>query len=220
VNVPFPSAGRIALLVTAMSIATVPTVQASLRRIALSAPQKSVWESDNLIVNGSFEIIDAKTWPGAAFPVAAGQRSIPGWTVGGVSVDVVFAPYWQASHGAVSLDLSGTHLVNGTYAGSVSQTFATVPGANYILEFDLAGNQYWGGVRHMAVTVAGHTQRYDFSVASSNPAAMGWSRKTTVFTAQGATTTLEFRSLDSSFMGPTLDNVVVKPLAVINETVF
>ena len=59
----------------------------------------------------------------ARSPCRCGSNAIPGWTVTGVSVDYVVAPYWQASDGIASLDLNGTTLVDGSYLGGVSQTF-------------------------------------------------------------------------------------------------
>jgi choice-of-anchor C domain-containing protein len=166
--------------------------------------------SANLIVNGSFERIDMETWPGGFWTPNGGSNAIPGWTVTGVSVDYVVAPYWQASDGIASLDLNGTTLVGGSYLGGVSQTFATIAGQQYVVQFDLAGNPD-AGVQNLVVTAPGATQTYSFNTAGKTLPAMGYTAQQFIFTATGATSTLTFASADGpgDFQGPVIDNVVV-----------
>jgi choice-of-anchor C domain-containing protein len=174
-------------------------------------PPKPPKPRDNLLVNGSFESIRKKTDPGQAFPIDAGSNILPGWTVTGVGIDYVIAPYWAPSHGRVSLDLSGTNHVTNNYAGGVSQAFATEPGAVYQVQFDMAGNQYQGGSRQLEVEVGDQEHTYTFNISSQDPKRMGWVRKRFLFTASETTTTISFRSMTTWFAGPTLDNVVVRP---------
>ena len=200
------------------------TVQASLALAAIEqmheqagatvdAPQDAV--SASLIVNGSFERIDMETWPGGYWTPDGGSTAMPGWTVTGVSVDYVVAPYWQASDGVASLDLNGSTVVNGSYQGGVSQTFATVAGEQYVVQFDLAGNPD-AGVQNLVVTASGATQNYSINTAGKTLAAMGYTAQQFVFTATGATSTLTFASADGAgdFQGPVIDNVVVTPSSV------
>jgi choice-of-anchor C domain-containing protein len=169
----------------------------------------------SVIINGSFESIDLETWPGGFWTPNGGSTAIPGWTVTGVSVDYVVAPYWQASDGIASLDLNGTTLVGGSYLGGVSQTFATIAGLQYVVRFDLAGNPN-AGVQNLVVTAPGATQNYSFNTAGKTVAAMGYTAQQFTFTATGAASTLSFSSADGlgDFQGPVIDNVVVTPSSV------
>jgi choice-of-anchor C domain-containing protein len=175
----------------------------------VAAPQSHL-ASASLIENGSFERIDMETWAGGFWTPNGGSAAIPGWTVTGVSVDYVVAPYWQASDGIASLDLNGTTVVNGAYQGGVSQTFATVAGQQYVVKFDLAGNPD-ARVQNLVVTAPGETQSYSFNTAGKTLAAMGYTTEQFSFTATGATSTLTFASADGSgdYQGPVIDNVVV-----------
>ena len=75
--------------------------------------------------------------PGRHF--GPGSTSIPGWTVGGNSVDDPSKSYWQAPPGcSYSVDLSGTA------PGSLAQTVSTTPGTSYLLQWYMSGNNYCG----------------------------------------------------------------------------
>ncbi len=166
----------------------------------------------SLLVNGSFEQITTEVWHGTVVSPTSGSTTMPGWTVTGVGIDYVVAPYWDASDGIASLDLSGTAFdANFVYAGGVSQSFATTPGQQYVLQFDLSGNFYFQQTEHVTVTVAGISQEFAFNTAGHSEHNMGWTAEQLTFTAIGATTTLNFASHDGSFdfVGPAIDNVVV-----------
>jgi choice-of-anchor C domain-containing protein len=189
------------------------TVQANLALAAIEQMHEQSAEPEpnvNLIVNGSFERIDMETWAGGFWTPNGGSAAIPGWTVTGVSVDYVVAPYWQASDGIASLDLNGTTVVNGAYQGGVSQTFATVAGQQYVVTFDLAGNPD-ARVQNLVVTAPGETQTYSFDTAGKTVAAMGYTTEQFSFTATGETSTLTFASADGGgdYQGPVIDNVSV-----------
>ena len=156
-----------------------------------------------------------ETWAGGYWTPDGGSTAIPGWIVTGVSVDYVVAPYWQASDGVASLDLNGSTVVNGSYQGGVSQTFATLAGQQYVVQFDLAGNPD-AGLQNLAVTAAGTTQNYSINTAGRTLAAMGYTAQQFMFTATGATSTLTFSSADGAgdFQGPVIDNVAVIPATV------
>src|ERR1700736_3616949 len=55
-----------------------------------------------------------------------GSTAITGWTVGGNSIDWI-AGYWQPNSGAMSIDLDGNA------PGSISQTFDTTAGQQYLV---------------------------------------------------------------------------------------
>ena len=194
------------------------TVQASLALAAIEQMHKQAAEAEpnpSVIINGSFESIDIETGPGGYWTPNGGSTAMPGWTVTGVSVDYVVAPYWQASDGIASLDLNGSTVVDGAYQGGVSQTFATIAGQQYVVQFDLAGNPD-AGVQNLVVTAPGATQNYSINTAGKTLAAMGYTAQQFIFTATGATSTLTFSSADGlgDFGGPVIDNVVVTPSRV------
>ena len=97
----------------------------------------------------------------------------------------------------------------------MSQTFATVAGQQYVVQFDLAGNPD-AGVQNLVVTAPGATQNYSINTAGKTLAAMGYTAQQFIFTATGATSTLTFSSADGAgdFQGPVIDNVVVTPSRV------
>lgn len=170
----------------------------------------------NLITNGSFE--NASVNPGGGFTSLAGpSNAITGWKVGGAGVDYI-GGYWQAQDGVRSIDLSGSTLKQGSYAGSVSQSFATVTGHLYQVDFWMAGNPDGGPSLKTVLTSAtdngvnGISQLYanDFTVTGANTRAnMGWEKKTFRFVATGDPTTLNFQSAVNTAFGAALDNVSV-----------
>ena len=151
------------------------------------------------LFNGSFE---GSGLTGGFNPLYGGSTAIPGWTVG--DLDQPSPP-----HGNDSVDLSGYA------AGSVSQTFATVPGTTYTVTFDMSANPD-GGAREYTMTVdatgnAPQTYAYDTGAKGNSPADMKWETMTYVFTATGASTTLTFSDATPPeapfWFGPALDNV-------------
>ena len=81
--------------------------------------------------------------------VFAGSQDLPGWSIVTNYVEYIVA--WQAADGTAALDLGGS-----PGAGSISQSFSTIPGASYILSFSMSGNPYGMGdplVKKMRVQV-------------------------------------------------------------------
>ena len=177
--------------------------------------------SANLLVNGSFEINTSEVWEGGAWNIDGGSTVMPGWTVTGVSIDYVNAPYWESSDGITSIDLSGGNFdANGFYAGGVTQTFATEIGKQYVLQFDMSGNYASQQVETLQVSVAGQTQTFSVDSAGNGQFDMNYQPKQLVFTATGTSTTLTFTSLDGpgDYTGPTIDNVVVTAIKSYSVT--
>jgi choice-of-anchor C domain-containing protein len=152
-----------------------------------------------LIVNGSLE---SGPDPGVAIELPVGSTAIAGWVVTRNPVDYC-GTRWNAPDGARSIAL------NGTSPGGVAQTFTTSPGAQYTVKFCMAGDAVEPFQKHMRVGAGGQTQDYQFDSSHSWPWGMGWLQQTFAFTANAASTTLEFRSLDAGSTGPALDSVVV-----------
>jgi choice-of-anchor C domain-containing protein len=173
----------------------------------------------NLIANGSFESGNNPPPPPSFRTIYANTPQagdITGWTVTANSIDWI-GNYWQASDGQRSLDMSGYD--KGTI---VSQTFATTPGAEYLVSFYMAGNPDRGpAVKTLEVSAAGGSQTFTFDTTGHSLSQMGWERKNWVFTALADTTTLSFSSLTTNMppeqynaWGPALDDVYVGAVPV------
>jgi choice-of-anchor C domain-containing protein len=169
----------------------------------------------SLIVNGSFE-----EGPAVAkfLNLAGDDKSVRGWVVTGEGVDYVAAGYWVSSDGERAIDLDGSARSAATppyVQGGIAQTFATKPGTRYRVTFDMAGNpNQLPRMKPMRVSAAGQSEDFTFDTTGKTGARMGWVQKTWAFTANAASTTLEFRSLTSSPQtgyGAAIDKVVVVP---------
>ncbi len=152
----------------------------------------------SLILNGGFE-----------HGTAGNNRTsgITYWTVIRENVDLVQG-YWQQINGSRSIDLSGT---NGS--GAIAQTFATTPGRQYEVSFFIAGNSMCEQpVKQMRVSAAGQSANFSFDTKGRNLTNMGWQKKSWIFTANAASTTLVFESIGPNVRcGMALDNVGVYP---------
>lgn len=159
--------------------------------------------------NGGFEVGPDT---GASFvTLSAGDTGITGWEVTGAGIDYI-GPYWQAAEGDRSVNLSAGG------AGGIQQTFDTVAGHQYQVTFSLAGNPSNPPVKTVRVQATGGISTdytFDINALPSSLASMGWTTRTYIFTATGATTTLSFTSLNNDAFGPALDNVVVTDLTPV-----
>ena len=167
----------------------------------------------SLILNGSFEEGPAVT---QFLNLPNGDTSLRGWVVTGEGVDIVSTGYWLSSHGTRAIDLDGSARSRATppyVHGGIAQTFATKPGTRYRVTFDLAGNpNQLPRVKPMRVSAAGQQTDFTFDSTGKTGKQMGWTSRSWTFTADGASTTLEFRSLTVSPQtgyGAAIDNVVV-----------
>ncbi|AZS85982.1 choice-of-anchor C family protein [Streptomyces griseoviridis] len=152
--------------------------------------------------DGSFEY---PTAPQGSFTTLSAGQTIGPWRVVSGTVDHMGAGSWQAAEGDQSVDLSGTG------AGSVAQTFTTVPGTKYTVSYALAGNSAGApAVKTGKVLVDGQNfQDFTFDVTGKSPTAMGYVYRQLTFVATGATTTLTFASTTAGAYGPVLDDVTV-----------
>ena len=157
-------------------------------------------------VNGDFELgTDTGPW---FTTLEAGSTGLAGWTILSGSIDYKGA-YWQAGDGNRSIDL------NGNAAGAISQTFDTIAGMGYIVDFLLSGNPDGSPViKTLEVSATGNAAaQYLFDTTGVTHADMGWEGRTYQFIATGNTTTLTFASLtDGNFYGPALDGISVVPV--------
>ena len=163
----------------------------------------------NLVGNGRLEMTPD---PAAGTAILApSSTALAPWVVSRGDVEEIGSFYWAAADGGCSLAL------NGTTAGGVSQSFATIPGGLYGLEFSLSGDAFSTPVlKHLRVAAAGAANDYTFDVTPAWDWNMGWQRKSWQFTAVSTTTTLEFYSLDTGTnTGPAIDSVVVSLVSLV-----
>jgi len=136
----------------------------------------------------------------------APYTGVTGWTVTAGSIDIIYLPGWSPSEGLRAIDLDGLS------AGTLAQTFDTIPSSTYRVSFDLAANFYFGQrIKTVRVTAPGFSQDYTFDSAGRTALDMGWQTETFEFVAAGSSSTLSFASQDfaNSAFGPALDNVRV-----------
>ncbi len=156
--------------------------------------------TQNLVMNGGFE---ADPPSGLVNTFQAGSSGLSGWSIVFGNVDLVGSALWAAAAGNNSLDL------NGTRKGGIAQSLSTIKGQKYQLSFDLAGNFFGGDpVKEVSVNLASNGL-FTFNTAGKSASNMGWSRYTTTFVAQSASTVLSFASNKRGAYGPALDNVSV-----------
>jgi len=164
-----------------------------------------------IFTNGSFETGPAIS--GSFDTLQENNTSITGWTVtvtpsdfdSDTTLDYV-GSLWAASHGSRSIDL------NGLEPAAIFQTFDTLPGQEYLVLFDMAGNPDGGpAIKTLAASVGAFNQSYSFDSTITTRAAMGWETKAFSFVATGTSSTLMFTSTTAppTFYGPALDNVRV-----------
>jgi choice-of-anchor C domain-containing protein len=167
----------------------------------------------NLIKNGSFESPTVCPTPFATY--FALSKSIPGWTIGGVSVDLG-CTIWAAESGTQSVDLDGSQAdgSDGNASGSLSQTVHTTPGHKYLLSWFMAGNPSQGCgpvTKVLHVSWDGKLKEIlTFNVSNDSYTSMGWVAKQLVVVAKAKTKTSVVTFADATASGPcgvTLDNV-------------
>lgn len=163
----------------------------------------------DLVSNGGFEL---PVIPGNFASHSSGS-SMGAWTVSSGNVDHIHL-FWAPAEGLQSLDL------NGSGAGSISQTLTTVVGQQYVIRLAVSENFYgtadktmqvlWGGAVVDTVTIVHDPAR--------TSAAMGWSYRQVLVTATSTSTVLTLASTTgamdgvqgfAAFYGPAVDDVSV-----------
>jgi choice-of-anchor C domain-containing protein len=155
--------------------------------------------------NGSFELGSVN--PGGGWiTLGSGNPAITGWEIFDGTIDYI-GTYWQAADGSRSLDLNG----NDGSAG-IRQTFDTIGGGTYRVDFALAGSPDGApATKTVQVTSGGISQLFAFTLSpGASHADMGWVYHSLLFTAAGDSTTLSFLSTTAGpYYGPVLDDVSV-----------
>lgn len=156
------------------------------------------------VSNGGFET-----------PVIAGNfstritgSSIGAWTVASGNVEIIRNTYWLPNSGNQSLDL------NGNTGGSISQSIATIANHVYQITFAMAGNPVGGDPnKDLRLDFGASSANFTFNTTGfTRLGNMGWTLKQATFTATGASTLLQFTSLETGAFGPALDDVQVTDL--------
>lgn len=172
---------------------------------ALAALAGPALAGENLIVNGSFE--ESNLNPGSTWiPLAGGNTSIIGWTTFGGGVDYM-GTLWAPSDGTRCIDLN-----NVSPNGGIMQSFATVAGWLYTVEFDLSANMFGGPTpKLMRVDAAGQSAEFEFDYVAVGATAADprWERITWSFIADDSVANLRFTGLNAGVYGASIDNVVV-----------
>ncbi len=167
--------------------------------ISLALPQ-SVSGSENLFAaSGSFEIGDLVE--GASFE----QFELDEWTVTGapVAINASLQPAFSSTDG---LRLAVFNPAGDDFEGTISQTFTTVPGTLYRLQFDVGiiVSPTWAPRRQrMNIEVAGDGTLIGESVSLTGfegPAQ--WTPRRYSFIANSTTTTLTFSDLSGPLTSP------------------
>ncbi|AKJ03223.1 uncharacterized protein DUF642 [Archangium gephyra] len=147
----------------------------------------------NVLVNGSFETAPSLGYSNY-ITLSSSTTGLTGWTVQN-SVQLMSNTYKTPAQGTRSINLS---------YGGVTQTFPTVPGAGYTVQFSLSTSPACAtSTRTMDVSVNGMT--YNFSTASSS-----WATRSFVFNAAGTSATLVLKNTyTGQVCGPAVDNISV-----------
>ncbi|MGB7346548.1 MAG: LamG-like jellyroll fold domain-containing protein, partial [Pirellulaceae bacterium] len=157
--------------------------------------------SNDVVSDGLFhEAAD----PGA-FQSYAAPSTFGNWTVESGEIELLGSVFAESPLGGRSVDL------NESSPGTISQTLTVEAGKQYQVVFALTGNHTGGETtKDVRVSVDGqsedfaHTASADWS--TSNPL---WDHRSFTFTADDASATLRFQSLDSGVQGAIIADVQV-----------
>jgi hypothetical protein len=140
------------------------------------------------------------------------NTDITGWTISGSSggnpnnVDLVHSSLYPAFEGTQSLDMEG----DVGSSGVIFQSFATTPGDEYDLSFEYGNNPFGVGATMNVLVMGGGTLlRQNVTHNTSTIENMDYGLFSQTFTANSATTTLQFSALTNSGFGIALDAVSV-----------
>lgn len=163
----------------------------------------------NLITNGSFELPAVN---GINQEFVDPSTAIPGWRVSFGSIDLVTSGsiLGNAHSGLQMID------INGSGAGVIQQSFATVPGNRYQLELYYSNNpnpSFALPSYSASIQLSGVSQLMSAVVthAGATESDMNWVKFTRSFTADSAIATLALSSAHGGFNGIYFDSVSVVP---------
>jgi hypothetical protein len=184
------------------ALITLAVVSSTAHRLFASGPA-------TLIANGSFEL---PTVIGSDQEFGAPSTAITGWQISAGSVDVVGSGtiLGSAHSGLQMID------INGSSAGAIEQSFATVPGNRYRLELFYSNNPNPASALpsySASVSLVGTTQLLNALVthAGATEFDMNWLPFARSFTADSTMTRLVLSSGQGGYNGIYFDAVSVIP---------
>ena len=164
--------------------------------------------SATLLTNGGFE---EPVVVGGNQSFGSGSTAITGWTVSGnVDVNEGGPTVLGESHsGKQNIDINGS-----PGPGAVDQSFATTPGASYLVSLFYSNNPNPSEASppySASISVIGGSTLFSETVVHSDAAqgAMNWLPFERSFVADSATTTLRLQSLQGGYNGVYFDTVSV-----------
>ncbi len=169
--------------------------------------------SNDLLAVGPNLAVDGQFLNGTATGVwstySSGQ-TFGSWTVTTGSVQLHGTGWQRSPSGGRSVDLDGDT------PGGISQTLSTIAGNTYTVRYLLSANGSGALTRSMEVSAAGISESSTITTSSTHSATNAdWQERFFTFTATGANTTLQFRSLSQSGnAGAILADVSVHDLSV------
>jgi Protein of unknown function (DUF642)/PEP-CTERM motif len=175
-------------------------IRSSLVATALASTAMLSQAAGNILINGDFESYAGPFNSFGYTTVSGGDGStIAGWTVGGVSVDLINTlggnPYGAIT--GISVDLDGT-----PGPGTLSQSFEQVAGQTYVLVWDYFRNPPGSNLGVKFGDLSPITYTNVFSLSAPITESLSYVAATT------GTTAVTFVSSGGSF-GPTIDNISV-----------
>jgi hypothetical protein len=175
--------------------------------VVSQTPVSTAQAAPDLIVNGNFSRPAEGSTYEAVYPSA---QEIPGWTVGGDSVDVIGRGYWAPPAG--SPPKSQSLQLCSSAPGSITQTVRTTAGTSYLLTWYEAGNPQGGpGVKVMGVSWDKAPRDYPApSTKGHSLKDMGWSRKSRVVVASSAQSVLVFADATPGSYGAVVADVSLR----------
>jgi len=163
---------------------------------ALVAPM-AAWADDNLLVNGSFEAINQTNGSWSIY------SAVPGWTAN-PAVEIRDNVVGKAQEGSNYAELDAN--VN----GSITQSFATIAGAEYTLSFWYSNRTNTAVATNGISFGLGNGWIAAPALAVNNSGDNQWSQVSYNFIAGSGTTTLSFIATGrNDSYGSSLDNVSV-----------
>jgi Protein of unknown function (DUF642) len=213
--------GAVALLLA--SALALPLAGAPVAGAHRAADASTEVDGPNILANGGFE---QGADPGAQLELPVGTSPmLAGWTVINRYVNYV-GTYWKAEEGtrSISLAFDGNNVL--TQASGLRQSFPTTAGLRYRVVF------YQGAYATTPTTVrckvAGLTHDYTYQAGPTdvklvpNPPSttykIPWVKRTLVFTATAASTTIEFDAFYLHGYPLGLDNVQVRAIQTAAAT--
>jgi lysophospholipase L1-like esterase len=145
----------------------------------------------------------------AEFVNGSFEANFDGWTVTGNLAIVNSLPY-VPSEGQRLVAFNNDQR---TPNGSISQSFATLPGQTYLVAFDMGLLAYNDSLLQLNVSVVGNSQlvSQSYTIKRINGVNVRWENKSFIFTADSKLSTITFRdtSAFTDSLDLTLDNVSI-----------